>query len=465
MYKLDAMITSLEISGFKTFTDFKIHFSPFVALAGLNAVGKSNLFDAIQLLSDLADFDIRTAFSQQRGEAIELFTADNTGGNVEEMKFAVELLVDKTVKDKWGGEEQLKYTRLRYELCIKRVSDTRNVEKLVVTNESLAPIQKNSDGWYKKYVGSKDEYWRPPTSGGRVPFISTKTEESTGLTTINLHQDRGSRGRPRPASDLESTMLSSVTNTEFPHALAVRNEMMNWQFLQLNPSALRKSSSKYTFKQTMSPDGSDLAGAMFILKTENPNLLKHISRDMARFVNDVVEIDVKEDETEKSYVIWIKDVDGKWFSSQVLSEGTLRLIALCYLKYAGTGGLICFEEPENGINPTRMTPLLKLLASMSTDFSQQNTQLRQILVNTHSPKLIAVIENILKTENNSLTTRISVFLARLSQHVSPSGKSKRTIITPVNQSGNVLPFTDENGIPDVEISASTQSLKSYLEMA
>jgi len=45
------MITKIEIDGFKTFDNFKIELSPFVIIAGVNGSGKSNLFDAILLLS------------------------------------------------------------------------------------------------------------------------------------------------------------------------------------------------------------------------------------------------------------------------------------------------------------------------------------------------------------------------------------------------------------------------------
>jgi energy-coupling factor transporter ATP-binding protein EcfA2 len=53
----NAMITKIEIDGFKTFNNFKIELSPFVIIAGANGSGKSNLFDAILLLSRLAETD------------------------------------------------------------------------------------------------------------------------------------------------------------------------------------------------------------------------------------------------------------------------------------------------------------------------------------------------------------------------------------------------------------------------
>ena len=42
--------------------DFSIEFSPFTVVAGKNASGKSNLFDALELLSRCATYDLRMAF-------------------------------------------------------------------------------------------------------------------------------------------------------------------------------------------------------------------------------------------------------------------------------------------------------------------------------------------------------------------------------------------------------------------
>ena len=62
------MITYLKIDGFKSFQQFEMEFTPFTVIAGANAAGKSNLFDALKLLSDLADADkIQKAFRGQRG--------------------------------------------------------------------------------------------------------------------------------------------------------------------------------------------------------------------------------------------------------------------------------------------------------------------------------------------------------------------------------------------------------------
>jgi hypothetical protein len=73
----------------------------------------SNLFDAILLLSRLAETDLKSAFQEQRGEARELFTQYSDGSYANKMRFQVEVLVNREVKDSWGSEKLLKYTRLK----------------------------------------------------------------------------------------------------------------------------------------------------------------------------------------------------------------------------------------------------------------------------------------------------------------------------------------------------------------
>lgn len=46
------MLTRLKVNGFKNLVDVDILFGPFTCVAGANAVGKSNLFDAIRFLRE-----------------------------------------------------------------------------------------------------------------------------------------------------------------------------------------------------------------------------------------------------------------------------------------------------------------------------------------------------------------------------------------------------------------------------
>jgi AAA15 family ATPase/GTPase len=96
------MLTRIEIDGFKTFEGFGLDLGPMQVILGPNASGKSNLFDAIRLLSNLAGSDLRSSVRDLRGEPVELFSIQADGSRSTRMTFAVELLLAPEVRDPWG---------------------------------------------------------------------------------------------------------------------------------------------------------------------------------------------------------------------------------------------------------------------------------------------------------------------------------------------------------------------------
>ena len=95
------MLTKLEVDGFKTFENLSVDFMPFTAVLGSNAAGKSNLFDVIQLLSQLATRDVAEAVKPMRGEPLELFR-QTPSGQARQIRLVAEVLVDPVVRDPWG---------------------------------------------------------------------------------------------------------------------------------------------------------------------------------------------------------------------------------------------------------------------------------------------------------------------------------------------------------------------------
>ncbi len=58
-------------------------------------------------------------------------------------------------------------------------------------------------------------------------------------------------------------------------------------------------------------------------------------------------------------------------------------------------GLLCLEEPENGIHPDRIQAMLRLLRDIATDTDEplsDDNPLRQVIINTHSPAVVGEVE-------------------------------------------------------------------------
>ena len=409
------MITYIKIHGFKSFHNFEMVFTPLTVVAGVNASGKSNLFDALQLLARLAEVDLKTAFSEQRGHPSELFTQYDEDDYATEMEFIVEMLVNRKVKDNWGGEVDLKYTRLRYQLKIKRESNTSGFENLYIVDERLENLKHNEDNWVKNYIPKTVlETWRPKVTGRRaIPYI--QTEDINGIATIVVHQD-GQQGNKKrfPAKNASQTVLSSINTIDFQHILAAKQEMLSWKFMQLNPEDLREPTRQdMGIRDTITASGKNLAAALFRIKQDDEYTLTAISRDLNNLLPNLTEVNVYDDKANRQFIIKVKSDDGREFSSRVLSEGTLRLLTLCVLQYDRQHtGLLCFEEPENGIHPFRIEAMARLLKELTVDFKDTEMPLRQVIVNTHSPVLVSQLINWQDDEN------VSIWLSQLTTIIS-----------------------------------------------
>ncbi|TRU31915.1 MAG: ATPase [Microcystis aeruginosa Ma_MB_F_20061100_S20] len=409
------MITYIKIHGFKSFHNFEMVFTPLTVVAGVNASGKSNLFDALQLLARLAEVDLKTAFSEQRGHPSELFTQYDEDDYATEMEFIVEMLVNRKVKDNWGGEVDLKYTRLRYQLKIKRESNISGFENLYIVDERLENLKHNEDNWVKNYIPKTVlETWRPKVTGRRaIPYI--QTEDISGIATIVVPQD-GQQGNKKvfPAKNASQTVLSSINTIDFKHILAAKQEMLSWKFMQLNPEDLREPTRQdMGIRDTITASGKNLAAALFRIKQDDEYTLTAISRDLNNLLPNLTEVNVYDDKANRQFIIKVKGDDGREFSSRVLSEGTLRLLTLCVLQYDRQHtGLLCFEEPENGIHPFRIEAMARLLKELTVDFEDTEMPLRQVIVNTHSPVLVSQLINWQDDKN------VSIWLSQLTTIIS-----------------------------------------------
>lgn len=452
------MITKIEIDGFKSFSKFEMSFTPFTVIAGTNASGKSNLFDALRLLSSLASTDLRNAFSfpDQRGSIDELFSLYTAEKTVSEMTFAVEMLVKRTVEDNWGAFGDIKTPRLRYELTIARKKNEKKFEELYVKHERLSKINPDEDTWAKNYLGNKHKFiWKSTQSGGTSrPYIYT--EAVNGVTTIRIRQDGKQGGKATVANSINQTVLGSVTSADFPHAFAAREELRSWNFMQLNPEVLREPTKQETnFSDRIGHSGENLAAALFRLKCDDEYNLIEISRALKTFLPEYTSVDVKDDKANKQFIISISNEDGKVFTSRVLSEGTLRLLALCILLVDDQHqGLLCFEEPENGIHPFRIKAMVKLLKDLSMDLDNPDILLRQVIINTHSPSLL---KEVCKIEKDK---RISIWFSRLMTRISTI-EGERSII----KASKMIPLTKDLRLPftEAEINMTVLEAEYYLE--
>ena len=409
------MLTRLKVSGFKNLVDIDVRFGPFTCIAGPNGVGKSNLFDAIRFLSALADRPLMEAALCVRGDEDGVRMSDVRSlfrrcGNeyVSDMSFEAEMIIPSEGEGDLGEKAEATSSFLRYSLTLayRMPENTGSLGSIEILREELIHIKVREASRHLLFPHGTQ--WRNSAVHGqrRGPgFISTQPEGEGPI--IQLHQDGGSRGRgiSRQAKNLPRTVLSATNAAESPTAFLARREMQSWRLLQLEPSALRRP-DEFSAPAKMGPNGSHLAATLYRLAHQNGSELPHepystsayarVANRLAQLIDDVYAVSVDRDEKRELLTLSVMGRDKTPHAARSLSDGTLRFLALAVLEQdPQVQGVLCLEEPENGIHPARISAMLKLLQNIATNAYEPvgpDNPLRQVIVNTHSPTVVQLVD-------------------------------------------------------------------------
>jgi predicted ATPase len=408
------MLTKLEVDGFKNLRDVELYLGPFTCIAGANGVGKSNLFDAIAFLSALAQMPLMDAALSVRSGAVLhgdvrnlFYRVDDRIG--ERMSFAAEMLIPEEGEDELGQRAVASMTLLRYELKLRFREDpsVRAMGSLVIEHESLVHLNKTQAKQHLPFPHTKD--WRDSVVRGRrtSPYISM--EIKNGQRLVSLHADSiGGKGGGRPsrvpAAILPRTMLSTVTNAAEHRTLVLaRKEMTSWTQLYLEPTALRAPDS-LTAPRSIGPRGLHLPATLHALAQSAErertggaaDLYAGVANRLSELVENVRDLSVDVDEKRQLLSIMMTDRHATVHVASALSDGTLRFLALAVMEAdPRSGSLICLEEPENGIHPERVAAVIMLLGDLAVDVElavDAGNPLRQVIINTHSPSVVACVD-------------------------------------------------------------------------
>jgi hypothetical protein len=123
-----------------------------------------------------------------------------------------------------------------------------------------------------------------------------------------------------------------------------------------------------------------------------PKECARIANRLAELIDDVYRVSIDRDEKRELLTLNVMGRDKTPHAARALSDGTLRFLALAVLERdPEVKGVLCLEEPENGIHPARIPAMIKLLQDIATDVNEkvdEENPLRQVIVNTHSPAVV-----------------------------------------------------------------------------
>jgi predicted ATPase len=347
------MLTRLKARGFKSLTGIDISLPNLTVVFGPNAAGKSNILDAVQALSRIGTSrTLSDALSDPiRGYPIEAFTFPPGGLPTllgeKTANFELEATLD-------SGKERYLY---RVALGIDPGSGS-----LSVCDEYLAALTKKGEPRGSPSIERVDNQLRVR----RKSKPAHPRQESVGLNHSILSDPR-------------------LGGVEYRAIEKCRNELSAWRTYYLDPRVAMRSAKPPSDVRDIGVLGEDIAPFLYRLHAESSKHFQAVKRTLRSLVPSVEDLSVDLDKRRGTLDIQVRQ-SGIEFSSRIVSEGTLRVLALCALAANPWGGsLLAFEEPENGVHPRRLELIVQLLTSLALE------QGRQIIVTTHSPLFCSAV--------------------------------------------------------------------------
>jgi predicted ATPase len=341
------MLKRLTVRNFKSLRNVTVTFPQVAVLFGPNAAGKSNLLDAIQALSRIGtQRTLADALSEPiRGYPIEAFTFPKGG--------LPELLGQPCATFSLEGEVSAGKDQYRYRVEVKIEPGSG---RLSVADEYLALLTAKGE------------------PKGR-PAVERVGE--------NLHIRRKSRPahpRQEPVGANHSILSDPrLGGNEYRWLETVRQELLDWRTYYLDPRVAMRSAQPPSDVRDIGLLGGDIGPFLYKLRAEQPKRFDAVKRTLRSLVPSVEDLSVDLDKRRGTLDLWIRQ-GGVDYSSRIVSEGTLRVLALCAIAVnPWSGSLLAFEEPENGVHPRRLELITLLLCSLATEAN------RQVVVTTHSP--------------------------------------------------------------------------------
>jgi predicted ATPase len=333
---------------YKSLDDVRVEFAhPITVIVGPNAVGKSNLVDALRFLRDAVTSDLDHAVVTRGG-----ITRIRQHSRSKPFKVHFDLDLVQPRSDRLtlepGGYELTLRSKVAGNYLVERERALCFADVRQLVNGGPGTQHKRS----RRNVGfSRDE-------SGKVdsvePFSRTLPPDQLGLGSL-----------------------------PFNLAEPIAQFLRHWQFSSIYPNTLKEPALPNQ-DSTLSEDGKNWASVIKAMKRSPRGraAFERINEAMGSAIPGFRDVAVS---SVGSYLVprFRFDIDGQIaeFDPVQLSDGTLRIFGILLALYQPiTPALLVIEEPEQTVHPG----VLGVLADAIREASEST----QIIITTHSPHLV-----------------------------------------------------------------------------
>lgn len=344
------IISKVEATGYRCLRDVKQELQPYQIFVGPNGSGKSVFLDVIGFLADLVTGGLKEAVKRRTENFYDLVwgRTDNS------FRIALEahwLPADRT------PQPQPSDGLIRYEIEAK--IDVKD-DKIAISSERLTIIE---------------------ASGNQLPVLVSEGRELSFAGKLDLNGLLRLKP-PRDYSGLAALGNLGTEETDF-RVMSLYNLLSagGIKTVALDGASLLKPSPPIADRSTVY-DGSELARLVSQLQESSHDVFKSWVEHVQTAIPDLVNIRPVFRPEDRHRYLMVQYDGGLEVPQWMLSDGTLRLLALTILAYLpDSHGVYLVEEPEIGLHPTAIETVMQSLSSVYDG---------QVLITSHSPLVLSL---------------------------------------------------------------------------
>ncbi len=377
------MLTKIEALNYRALRHISQTLRPFQVLVGPNASGKSTFLDVIAFVADLINKPTLTDAVYERASDIRDLTWNHAS---EWLELAIEVDIPPSILSR---PQLTQYRRLRYEV---RIGVQEESSELAILAETLwlAPLSSAPPANHALPRLFPSE----PSPPSRITAEPDRRMPAGWRKVVNKIERSGNdyfRAETTEWNNMfrlgpRRSALANLPEDEsrFPAATWFKRYISEGvQRIMLNSEAMRRPSPPQSPRSFL-PDGSNLPWVIDDLKQKHPERLSLWVEHLRTALPDVRGLDTVERPEDRHRYLVLEYETGLRVPSWLVSDGTLRMMALTILAYLpDVKGIYLIEEPENGIHPRAVEAVFQSLSSVYD---------AQVLLATHSPVILSLTE-------------------------------------------------------------------------
>lgn len=376
------MFTRIQALRYRCLRDIDQSMGPFATLVGPNASGKTTFLDVLALLGDIvrSGGDVGATILERSRDFRRLLW----NGQGDSFQLSVEAQIPDEVRSAMS-ERFAHFSHVRYDVEIGLESESNriglNAETLWLIEGDEQPALVQPDLFPRTRAARETILLESRGKRGQRSLVSNVPGGNA-----NYFPDGKKTYNPSFRVGREVSALARVPadGDSFVAATWFRDLLTEGvQTLTLNSQVIRQPSPPGLGRR-FRPEGENLPHVLSALAERSPARYKSWVEHVQTALPDIESVDVHvRPEDRHSYLV-VSYKGGAVVPSWLVSDGTLRLLALTVLAYVDQPrSVMLVEEPENGIHPRAIETVLQALSSIYEG---------QVLLATHSPVALNILE-------------------------------------------------------------------------